>query len=73
MDPVDVLVALAERQSLHPGTVVGMGTVPDTCGLDRDEWLEPGADVAITFERIGTLRQRLGAPAALPRTRWSPR
>ncbi len=73
MDPVDVLVALAERQSLPAGTVVGMGTVPDTCGLDRDEWLEPGTEFAITFEGIGTLRQRFGEPAALPRTSWAGR
>lgn len=73
MDPVDVLVALAERQSLSSGTVVGMGTVPDTCGLDRDEWLRPGDEVAITFEGIGTLRQRLGVPPAMPSTRWAPR
>ncbi len=70
MDPVDVLLALAERQSLCAGTVVGMGTVPDTCGLDRDEWLEPGEQVAITFEGIGTLEQRLGVPETMPRTRW---
>lgn len=73
MDPAEVLVALAARQSLAPGTVVGMGTVPDTCGLDRDEWLEPGDEVAITFEGIGTLRQRLGTPERMPRTRWAPR
>lgn len=73
MDPVDVVVALARRQSLAPGTVVGMGTVPDTCGLDRDEWLRPGDEVAITFERIGTLRQRLGVPDSPPRTRWAQR
>ena len=73
MDPIDVVVALAERQSLSPGTVIGMGTVPDTCGLDRDEWLEPGDEVSITFEGIGTLRQRLGVPDSMPRTRWHPR
>jgi 2-keto-4-pentenoate hydratase/2-oxohepta-3-ene-1,7-dioic acid hydratase in catechol pathway len=73
MDPVDVLVALAERQSLPAGTVVGMGTVPDTCGLDRDEWIGPGTEVAITFEGIGTLRQRLGEPATMPRTSWARR
>lgn len=73
MDPVDVLVALAERQSLPAGTVVGLGTVPGTCGLDRDEWLEPGTEFAITFEGIGTLRQRFGEPEQMPHTRWSPR
>jgi 2-keto-4-pentenoate hydratase/2-oxohepta-3-ene-1,7-dioic acid hydratase in catechol pathway len=73
MDPVDVLVALAERQSLPAGTVVGMGTVPDTCGLDRDEWLEPGTEFAITFEGIGTLRQRFGVPSTMPRTAWAAR
>ncbi|WP_194838530.1 fumarylacetoacetate hydrolase family protein [Nocardia sp. XZ_19_369] len=72
MDPVDVIVELAARQSLAAGTVIGMGTVPDTCGLDRDEWVSPGS-VEITIEHVGTLRQIIDAPTHLDPTRWTPR
>jgi len=57
-----------------PGTVIGMGTVPDCTGLDNDLWLHPGDAVQITFDRIGTLRQQL--PSSLPpleTSRWPAR
>jgi 2-keto-4-pentenoate hydratase/2-oxohepta-3-ene-1,7-dioic acid hydratase in catechol pathway len=57
-----------------PGTVIGMGTVPDCTGLDNDRWLHPGDVVEITFDKLGTLRQRI--PAQLPRlekSRWPAR
>lgn len=73
MSPVEVLHRLAVRQTIRAGTVVGMGTIPDCCGLDRDEWVLPGDEVAITFERLGTLRQKIGEPTGKPRSRWPER
>lgn len=73
MHPVDVVVSIAERQSLSPGTVIGFGTVPDTCGLDHGDWLDPGDKVEITISGIGTLHQELDVPAAPPNTPWARR
>lgn len=59
---------------LQPGTVLGMGTIPDCTGLDNDRWLLPGDLVKITFEKLGTLRQKV--PSRLPDlepSRWSRR
>lgn len=73
MSPVEVLCHLAARQTIRAGTVVGMGTIPNCCGLDRDEWVLPGDEVAITFERLGTLHQKIGEPTGTPRSRWADR
>ena len=56
---------------LKPGSVVGFGTIPDTTGCDHDDFVDPGADIEITFERLGTLRCRFAEPAGrlLP-SRW---
>jgi 2-keto-4-pentenoate hydratase/2-oxohepta-3-ene-1,7-dioic acid hydratase in catechol pathway len=56
---------------LQPGSVVGMGTIPDCTGLDHDDFVDPGAEIAISFTRLGTLRCRFAEPAGtlLP-TRW---
>lgn len=57
-----------------PSTVIGMGTVPDCTGLDNDRWIEPGDEVFITFDRLGTLHQRI--PEQLPPldpSRWPAR
>jgi 2-keto-4-pentenoate hydratase/2-oxohepta-3-ene-1,7-dioic acid hydratase in catechol pathway len=56
---------------LMPGSVVGMGTIPDCTGLDHDDFIDPGADIAITIERLGTLRCRFAEPAEkLWPSRW---
>lgn len=56
---------------LKPGTVVGFGTIPDCTGCDNDNFIDPGADIQITFERLGTLYCRFAEPTGklLP-SRW---
>jgi len=67
----DVFAFLETMAPLEPGSVIGCGTIPDCTGLDHDDFLDPGAEVEITFERLGTLRCRLAEPAVtlLP-SRW---
>jgi 2-keto-4-pentenoate hydratase/2-oxohepta-3-ene-1,7-dioic acid hydratase in catechol pathway len=40
-----------------PGTVIGLGTIPDCTGLDNDLWINPSEKIEITFDKLGTLRQ----------------
>jgi 2-keto-4-pentenoate hydratase/2-oxohepta-3-ene-1,7-dioic acid hydratase in catechol pathway len=53
------------------GTVMGFGTIPDCTGCDHDDFVDPGSEIQITFERLGTLCCRFGEPAGtlLP-SRW---
>lgn len=59
---------------LRSGSVMGFGTVPDCTGLDQGDFLKPGDDIVITFDRLGSLRSKLGKPAEklLP-SRWTAR
>jgi len=56
---------------IKPGTAMGFGTIPDCTGCDHDDFIDPGANVEITFERLGTLRCRFAEPEGklLP-SRW---
>lgn len=67
----DVFAWLGFIAPLKPGTVMGFGTIPDCTGLDHDDFIDPGAEIQITFERLGTLRCRFAEPAGklLP-SRW---
>ncbi len=57
-----------------PGTVIGMGTIPDCTGLDNDQWLCPGDSIEISFTQLGTLRQKIpAAPSDLEPSRWKDR
>jgi 2-keto-4-pentenoate hydratase/2-oxohepta-3-ene-1,7-dioic acid hydratase in catechol pathway len=67
----DVFAWLGFISVIQPGTIVGMGTIPDCTGLDHDDFVDPGAEIEIRFERLGSLRCRFAEPARnlLP-SRW---
>lgn len=73
LHPAELLARILRRRSLPAGTLIGMGTVPGCCGLDRDEWLEPGEAFTITFDGLGGLSQRFSTPSTMPSSRWAPR
>ncbi len=57
-----------------PGTVVGLGTIPDCTGLDNDVWINPGEKIEIVFDKLGILRQRTpDSPGKLAPSRWGNR
>lgn len=55
-DPYEAVAFLSERYTFQPGDVVSLGS-PANPGL-----LEPGQEVAITYEGVGTLRNTVVAP-----------
>jgi 2-keto-4-pentenoate hydratase/2-oxohepta-3-ene-1,7-dioic acid hydratase in catechol pathway len=67
----DLFAWLGFTTPLKPGSVMGFGTIPDCTGCDHDDFIDPGAEIQITFERLGTLRCRFGEPEVrlLP-SRW---
>jgi 2-keto-4-pentenoate hydratase/2-oxohepta-3-ene-1,7-dioic acid hydratase in catechol pathway len=67
----EVFAWLGFITSIKPGTVIGFGTIPDCTGLDHDDFIDPGAEIEIGFERLGSLRCRFAEPTAklLP-SRW---
>jgi 2-keto-4-pentenoate hydratase/2-oxohepta-3-ene-1,7-dioic acid hydratase in catechol pathway len=67
----DVFAWLRFMAPIKSGSVMGFGTIPDCTGLDHDDFIDPGAEIQITFERLGTLRCRFAEPAGklLP-SRW---
>jgi 2-keto-4-pentenoate hydratase/2-oxohepta-3-ene-1,7-dioic acid hydratase in catechol pathway len=67
----DVFSWLGSIAPLKPGSVMGFGTIPDCTGCDHDDFIDPGDEIDITFERLGTLRCRFAEPTGklLP-SRW---
>lgn len=67
----DVFTWLEFIAPLRPGSVMGFGTIPDCTGCDHDDFVDPGAEIQITFARLGTLRCRFAEPTGklLP-SRW---
>lgn len=67
----DVFAWLRFIAPLKPGSVMGFGTIPDCTGCDHDDFIDPGAEIQIIFERLGTLSCRFAEPTGrlLP-SRW---
>ena len=69
--PQDMVQWLNLICPLTPGSVMGMGTIPDCTGMDLDDFINPGARIAIAFDRLGTLHTTFAEPERklLP-SRW---
>ncbi len=72
--PEDMVRWLSLICPLQTGSVMGMGTIPDCTGMDIDDFVEPGDEIDIQFEALGTLRTRFAKPTrpVLP-SRWPAR
>jgi 2-keto-4-pentenoate hydratase/2-oxohepta-3-ene-1,7-dioic acid hydratase in catechol pathway len=55
----DVIAYISQNETLHPGEIIGSGTVGNGCGLERGRFLEPGSVVELEITGLGTLRNRL--------------
>ncbi|WP_306061816.1 fumarylacetoacetate hydrolase family protein [Natronococcus wangiae] len=55
----EIVEHVSQAEPLHPGDVLGSGTVGNGCGLELDRWLEPGDEIELEAEGIGTLRHRV--------------
>jgi 2-keto-4-pentenoate hydratase/2-oxohepta-3-ene-1,7-dioic acid hydratase in catechol pathway len=58
----DVIAFVSRSETLHPGEILGSGTVGTGCGLELGRFLAPGDVVELEVERIGILRNRIVRP-----------
>jgi 2-keto-4-pentenoate hydratase/2-oxohepta-3-ene-1,7-dioic acid hydratase in catechol pathway len=60
----DLVAHVSRDETLYPGELIGSGTVGGGCGLALDRYLKAGDVVELEVEELGTLRDRVGPPAA---------
>lgn len=68
--PAELVAWASAGEQLHPGDLIGSGTVGEGCGLELGFFLEPGDTVELEVGGIGVLRNTIGQPEPL---RWYPR
>jgi 2-keto-4-pentenoate hydratase/2-oxohepta-3-ene-1,7-dioic acid hydratase in catechol pathway len=54
----DLIAWVSRSETLHPGEILGSGTVGTGCGLEQGRFLEAGDLVELEIEGIGVLRNR---------------
>jgi len=57
----DMIAYISDSETLHPGEIIGGGTVDDGCGLERCEFLSDGDEISLTVEGIGSLVNKVVA------------
>jgi 2-keto-4-pentenoate hydratase/2-oxohepta-3-ene-1,7-dioic acid hydratase in catechol pathway len=58
------MIAFASMdETLHPGDIIGSGTVGTGCGLELDRWVKPGDVMELEIEKIGILKNRVVKPS----------
>jgi 2-keto-4-pentenoate hydratase/2-oxohepta-3-ene-1,7-dioic acid hydratase in catechol pathway len=57
----DLISHVSESEDIYPGDVYGSGTPGGCCGVDLGRQLEPGDVVELEIEKIGLLRNMIGA------------
>ncbi|MQA85783.1 MAG: fumarylacetoacetate hydrolase family protein [Streptosporangiales bacterium] len=67
--PAELVAWASAGEQLHPGDLIGSGTVGEGCGLELGFFLGPGDTVELEVGGIGVLRNTIGQPE--PR-RWYP-
>lgn len=55
----DVIAHASRSETLHPGELIGSGTVGGGCGLEHERFLSSGDIVELEIEGIGVLRNRV--------------
>ena len=55
----DMIAHLTQNLYIHPGDLIGSGTVGRGCGLELGRYLRPGDTVSLEVEGIGTLENRV--------------
>lgn len=51
----DIVAHVSQSETLHPGDILGSGTVGEGCGLELGQFLESGNTVSLHVDGIGTL------------------
>jgi 2-keto-4-pentenoate hydratase/2-oxohepta-3-ene-1,7-dioic acid hydratase in catechol pathway len=57
----DLIAFVSRSETLHPGEILGSGTVGTGCGLEHGRFLQRGDVVELEVDHIGVLRNRIGA------------
>jgi len=67
--PRQLVAYISQGDSIHPGDIIGSGTVGNGCRLEFGERLSPGDLIELELPGVGILRNRLGQPQ---KSRWWP-
>ena len=65
----DMISAISQGETVHPGDFIGSGTASGGCGLELDRWIRPGDVVELEVERLGVLRNRVVRNPGIATTR----
>lgn len=58
----EIIAFISTDETVHPGDLIGSGTVENGCGDELDRWIKPGDIVELEVQGLGVLRNRIVRP-----------
>ena len=55
-----MITHVSQDEWVLPGDLFGSGTVGTGCGLEIDKWIQPGDEIELFVEGIGSLKNKIG-------------
>lgn len=55
----EILRYISQNETLYPGDFIGLGTVPNGCGMEHGRFLEAGDTVRLEVDKLGSLQNQL--------------
>lgn len=55
----EIIAYISRGETLHPGELLGSGTMTGGCGIERDHFLSDGDEIMLEIEGIGRIRNRV--------------
>ena len=55
----EILRYISQNETLYPGDFIGLGTVPNGCGIEHGRFLEAGDTVRLEVDTLGTLQNQI--------------
>lgn len=57
----EIVAHIARDERLVPGELISLGTVPGCCGLELDRFVQPGDEISLELDGVGTLTNSVAA------------
>ena len=54
-----IIAFISQDETLHPGDLIGSGTVANGCGDEMDRWIKPGDVIELEVKGLGVLRNKV--------------
>lgn len=66
----EAIAFISQSETLHPGEVIGLGTIPGCCGIEHNRPLKSGDHLELSIDGLGSIQCTIGERERVPSDHW---